>query len=245
MAQHGSRPATNSLTPFEVPATIASALSLNGSYDYFRDDARKILAHAKHQGIISVIPQLAADATAALAPIPRRTLVDRLTLLGMSMANGKDSEQVKAWLHETTRLLEDLPASVLLPAIDDLVKEPGRVFVPSVGEIREKADVHYKKLHRQAARLNILRQMLEDGVPLPEWVEPVVPSFNPAPPEPNCTPEEAAAILAEFGLPSSGGLAAKLAAGLKEDRPTSAQEAALAGVEPRPERPRDPYALLP
>jgi hypothetical protein len=148
----------------------------------------------------------------------------------MSMAYGKDREQVQAWLHESVRLLEDLPASALLPAIDDCVKEPGRVFVPSVGEIRAKADAALQAAQMRAARLNRLRQMIADGVPIPEWQQSqdcgLTPKREPWTPEPG----ETAAILAEYGIRS--GLAEALTGMLEaKDRPSTAQQMAAEGRE--------------
>ena len=246
LAQHGSTLAKLSPAPlFEVPPQVATVLWLNAEGDYWREDALKRLAHAKRQGCIDAIPALAERATAALAPIPRQSLIDRLTMLGMSMTNGKDAEQIKIWLHETARLLEDLPECVLLPAIDECVKEPGRVFVPSVGEIRAKAEPQLRKIQRQAARLNRLKQMLAEDVEIPD-VPPEPPRWGETEKrtEPNCTPEEAAAILAEFGLKSSFG--SSLAGMLKPEEPKTTQQMAAEGREmPRPLRPSDSWDLLP
>jgi hypothetical protein len=209
----------------------------------------KALARAKHMGMLAAIPALADKAAAALVPVDHNELVDRLTMLGMSMANGKDAEQVRAWLHETARLLSDLPKRVLFDAIDDCVKEPGRVFVPSVGEIRERAASSLQRAERIAARLRLLAKLIAEGVDLPEWVEPTAGRFTiPPATEPEkevCTPEQAAAILAEFGLSSSYG--AKLAGMLKPEPEKSRADYIAEGREPPPLKPKEPdhWAMMP
>jgi hypothetical protein len=236
--------------PFEVPERTARLLNLNvglnsfsvnHSYDY-RDQLRA-LTNAKGHGFLDAIPALADKAAAALAPIDRQTLLDRLTMLGMSMPNGKSNEQVTAWMHETARLLSDLPQGVLFDAIDECVKEPGRTFCPSVGEIREKAakDLHRKEAH--AARLRILANLIAEGVEIPEWVQPTRMGMNgpepvPTEAETQCTPEQAAAILKEFGLPTSYG--EKLAGFLKPEPPMSRADMIATGKVPPPIKPDAP-----
>lgn len=219
--------------PFEVPVAVSRALDLhfNGYWDY--PEACRALAKAKRDGFADAIPAIAASALAALAPVQPQALIDRLTMLGMSMMHGKDPAQVKAWLHETARLLSDLPQDILFTAIDECVKEPGRVFVPTVGEIREKAMEPMRTMERTAARLNRVAKLIEEGADIPpaepekswDWrnQQEVV--------EPNrCTPEEAAAILAEFGL--KGSTAESLTRHLGAPRkPTRADYIAM-GVDP-------------
>ena len=230
-AMHGSRLAQAS-SAFEVPPHIAR--HLGGEYPA----QLRTLSVAKHEGWLEIIPQLAEKALAALVPVEGKALVNRLTMLGMSMANGKDREQITAWLHETARLLADLPQSVLFDAIDECVKEPGRVFVPSVGEIREKASDTLQKREREAARLNRLANLIAEGVEIPEYIPPepidwALPTAERR--EPNVTPEEAAAILEEFGLKSSMG--SKLAGMLKPAQPKSRNEMIAEGREPPPINP--------
>lgn len=239
-----SKPANGlALVHFEVPERTARLLnlnvglnsfSINHSYDY-RDQLRA-LTNAKHHGFLDAIPALADKAAAALAPVDRQTLLNRLTMLGMSMPNGKSNEQVTAWMHETARLLSDLPQGVLFDAIDECVKEPGRTFCPSVGEIRDKAakDLHRKEAH--AARLRILANLIAEGVEIPDWVAP--PHYTPPEPEPNCTPEQAAEILKEFGLPTAYG--EKLAGFLKPEPTMSRADMIAAGKVPPPIKPDAP-----
>lgn len=236
------QPATLSSTPaqrcsaadFKVPAALSKALSLGSSYF----DAGQALGRAKYEGTLALIPDLAERALVALAPIEKGPLVDRLTMLGLSMANGRDPAQITAWLHETARLLSDLPQSILCDAIDECVKEPGRVFAPSVGEIRAKAAGSLNERSREAAHLNEMARLIREGVSFPEWVPPppkpcfgdiVKPEFRD---EDRCTPEEAAAILAELGMPSA--YADKLK-GFLSPQPTRQEMIAQGKTPPRVE----------
>lgn len=230
-----------------MPPAIVSALSLDISYDYEYSDAMRALSRAKHDGFLEVIPQLAAKAIAASVPVEHQPLIDRLTMLGMSMMHGKDSAQIQAWLHETARLLGDIPEGVLFDAIDGCVQEPGRVFVPSVGEIRERASEALRKQERRAARLNRLATLIAEGVQIPDWVDP--PKWGEARSEfredDRCTPEQAKAILAEFGLPS--GFSDKLAGLLQPEPPKSRADLIAEGSEPPPigKTPdADPWAMM-
>jgi hypothetical protein len=179
-------------------------LWLDTNSHYWSEDAGKMLARAKYDGTAETIPMLAAHATAGLAPVQPEALRQRLTMLGMSMANGRDAAEATAWLHESTRLLEDLPETVLFQAIDDCVKASS--FLPSVKEIRDRADPAFRKLQRQAARLNVLRQMLEHGVPLPQYVPPPEDAWNPKPKDKPWFPKEGetAQIIAEVRASLAG-----------------------------------------
>lgn len=234
---------TSASNRFEVPPAIVSVLGLDSSYSYEHPDTMRALSRAKHDGFLETIPQLAAKAITASVPVEHQPLIDRLTMLGMSMMHGKDAAQIQAWLYETARLLGDLPEGVLFDAIDDCVKEPGRVFVPSVGEIRERASAALQKQERRAARLNRLAKLIEDGAEIPDWEPPTRWGLNgpepvPAVPEPICTPEQAAAILKEYGLPSSYG--EKLAGYLKPEPHKSRAEWVAEGKEPPPIVPTTP-----
>jgi hypothetical protein len=228
-SQAGSRPTPHSPARFEIPAHIASALALCGSYFEYADQVRG-LARAKHDGFLEAIPALADRALAALAPVDEKALLDRLTMLGMSMAHGKAPEEQTAWLHEATRLLSDLPQAIVFDAIDECVKEPGRVFAPSVGEIRAKAAGPLQQREREAARLRRLAILIAEGAEIPDWIRPDYVASAPPPPEPVCTPEEATAILAEFGIKSL--FAEKLAGMLKPEQPKSRADMIAEGIEP-------------
>lgn len=229
-----------------MPPKIVSALWLDSSY-FEHSDALRALGRAKHEGCLDAIPALAAKASAALVPCAPQPLRDRLTLLGMSMANGKHPDEVKAWMHETTRLLGDLPQHVLFTAIDDCVKEPGRVFLPSIGEIREKASASLAKEERRAARLNRMARLIEEGASFPDWVppDPSIWGAPPPDPEPVCTPEQAAEILAEFGLSSA--LGSKVAGMLNPEPQQTRAEMIAAGVCPPPIKRDEPdaYTMMP
>lgn len=228
-APAGSTPMMRSPAPFTVPREIAAALWLNSNSPVEYPDQVRALSRAKHDGFIEAIPVLADKAAAALAPVKPKTLLDRLTLLGMSMAHGKSPEEQKAWLHEATRLLSDLPQGILFDAIDECVREPGRVFAPAVGEIRAKAAQPLQRAEREAARLRRLAMLIAEGVEIPDWIEPQFPA-KPKPPEPLCTPEEASAILAEFGIKSAYGK--KLAAMLQPEPELTRAEMIAVGREP-------------
>lgn len=232
-------PQTRSLAvvPFQIPDQITALLSLAYDGSFAENGAIKALSRAKSEGLADAIPALAERALASLNPMPERARLDRLTLLGMSMANGKDADQVRAWLHETGRLLNDLPGDILSGAIDECVKEPGRVWLPSVGEIREKAAAPLQKRERIAARLCHLANLIKQGVEVPDY-DPDKPGWEyprPRPPvqqgwKPN--EGETASILAEFGLPSSvGSLVAKVLEPKK-----SRAEMIAEGREPSPAR---------
>ena len=207
-------------------------LGLSSNYFDFPDQLRS-LSKAKHRGFLAAIPALADKAAATLAPVDPQALLDRLTMLGMSMAHGKTPEEQRAWLHETARLLGDLPESILFDAIDECVKEPGRVFAPAVGEIREKASGPLHEKERAAARLRRYANLIAEGVDIPEWVEPTSPQWSvPQQPKKICTPEEARAILVEYGL--RGTVAESVAGMLKPDHPKSRAELIAEGKEPPP-----------
>lgn len=196
----GSRLATNlPAEQFGVPPAIASALWLHGnSWNSWGDDELRALSRAKHEGILDLIPQLAEKALQALAPVDGAALVRRLTLLGMTMPNAKSDDEKRAWLHEMARLLGDYPQSVLFQAIDECVKEPGRVWCPAVGEIIAKAEPLRRQKEREAARLQAIANRLATGVEIPVYQPPEPSSWqSTAKPkeEERCTPEEARRIL--------------------------------------------------
>lgn len=128
--------------------------------------------------------QLLAELTDANRPTSRDWLQKRLRLLWKS-STPAGSLDATAWLHETGRLLADLPQDILAAAIDTAVMQSVRGFMPSVGEIRAIAEPHARLRRLQEDRLRAAM----------EWTPPV-----PVPTEPTCTPEEAAAILAEEGI---------------------------------------------
>lgn len=188
------------------------------------------LSRAKSKGFLDAIPALADAAAAALGQVDHKRLLDRLTMLGMSMANGKSADEQKAWLHETTRLLADLPEAILFDAIDTCVMEPGRVFLPSIGEIRDKAAEPLRRAEREAAHLRRLALLIREGVTIPDWVQPSTLRLDPEPEKKIVTPEERRAILAEYGLGENGSLASLL----NPERPKTRAEWIAEGKEPPP-----------
>lgn len=120
----------------------------------------------------------------ALAPVPTEWLAERLRLLWKSSpVNG--SLDATAWVHETGRLLMDIPQDILATAIDEAVKKSERGFMPTIGEIRKIAEPRLRDLRLERWRL-----------------EQVVAHEEPktAEPEPRCTPEEADRIRREVGI---------------------------------------------
>ena len=180
----------------------------------------RTLSRAKHEGLLGDIPRLAQCALAALNPVPPQVLLDRLTMLGMSMIRGMTDPERKAWLHETGRLLSDLPEAIVLEAIDECVKEPGRAFAPTVGEIRAKALPPLEQAKVLSANLQNLARLVADGVEIPDYQEP---RRLPLPEEPKEVwrpePGETAAILAEVGLRGTA-MGDKLAAMVEPSGPS-------------------------
>ncbi|MFA6031829.1 MAG: hypothetical protein WC889_02880 [Myxococcota bacterium] len=128
--------------------------------------------------------QLLAELVEGNRPATPDWLQKRLRLLWKS-STPAGSLDATAWLHETGRLLADLPQDILAAAIDTAVMQSARGFMPSVGEIRAIAEPHARTRRLQEDRLRAAI----------DWTPPV-----PVPVEPTCTPEEAAAILAEEGI---------------------------------------------
>ena len=88
------------------------------------------------------------------------------------MIRGLTNDEREAWLHETGRLLADLPERIVFEAIDECVKEPGRCFAPSVGEIREKAAAPLRRAEIEAANLRRMAQLIAEGAEIPEYAPP-------------------------------------------------------------------------
>lgn len=120
----------------------------------------------------------------ALRPVVRDWLADRLRLLWKSStpSSGLDAT---AWLHETARLLGDIPQDILAVAIDDAVRKSERGFMPSVGEIRAFAEPQLKRRKLHCWRLKQIAA-LEPEPPLPQ--------------NERCTPAQAAEIRKAAGI---------------------------------------------
>lgn len=143
-------------------------------------DARRVLQRDRVD-----LPALIRQHEAALSPTPQHWLAERLQKLWKSMTVPNAFEAI-SWMHETGRLLVDIPQDILAFAIDEAVKRSARGFLPSVGEIRAIAEPKLLERKRHLGRLKIIRDMPAPAKPLA--------------PEDRCTPEQAAAIIREVGL---------------------------------------------
>jgi len=130
--------------------------------------------HAAKSFNPSSLPRLIAAHDASLEPVAHDWLQKRLRVLWKSsVVNG--SLDATAWLHETGRLLADLPHDLLADAIDTAVKSSERGFMPTVGQIRALAEpkLHQRQMH--AARLRAI-----NGVNSGANTAPEAPSAPPA-----------------------------------------------------------------
>jgi hypothetical protein len=115
-------------------------------------------AYAAKQFHPASLPRLIAAHDAALAPVSDDWLQKRLRLLWKSsVVNG--SLDATAWLHETGRLLADIPQDILADAIDSCVKSSERGFMPTVGQIRAVADPRMQQRETHAARLRSIERV--------------------------------------------------------------------------------------
>jgi hypothetical protein len=135
-------------------------------------------AHAAKAFHPSALPRLIDAHEAALRPVSSDWLQKRLRLLWKSsVVNG--SLDATAWLHETGRLLADIPQDILSDAIDRCVKESDRGFMPTVGQIRAVADPKFRLREMHARRLAAIRDndaadpkpAAEQASPAPEIAE--------------------------------------------------------------------------
>lgn len=130
------------------------------------------------------VPALVAAHARALAPAAKEWLADRLWLLWKSSPI-KPQVEAKAWLHETGRLLRDLPQDILATAIDEAVMKSERGFMPTVGEVRAIADPRFRERNLAKWRLEQVRSY--------KGRENLATDRR-------CTPEEAAVIRKEVGI---------------------------------------------
>lgn len=171
-----------------IPRGIASALADNrfSLTEWTTATALERMDRADRQRV----PGLADQAEATLLPADREWLSDRLSTLWMVMSNERDPDRTTAWLHEYMRLLDDLPQDIVSPAIDEAVKKSERGFLPSIGAIRAIADPVLEERRQKVRRL----RMLADAILAPEMPKLEQEPFKP------CSPEDAAAIMAECGI---------------------------------------------
>ena len=171
-----------------IPRAIASALADNrfSLNEWTTATALERMDRSDRQRV----PGLAQQAEATLRPADRQWLSDRLSTLWMVMSNERDPDRTTAWLHEYMRLLDDLPQDIVSTAIDEAVKKSERGFLPAIGAIRAVADPMLEERKQKVRRL----RMLADAILAPELPKLEQEPFKP------CSPEDAAAIMAECGI---------------------------------------------
>ncbi len=130
------------------------------------------MREVREAGYADNLPAMAAQMRSALAGVETEWLVDRLSLMWDAMGHSKSDDVATAWLHETTRLLSDLPQDICSDAIDEAVKASERGFIPAIGEIRKYADPLLAKRKRAAARLNALVNFRAEKPAAVEQIDP-------------------------------------------------------------------------
>ncbi|APL94100.1 hypothetical protein [Sphingobium indicum] len=189
MGQEISIQAGGAVSPkLSIPRGIASALADNrfSLTEWTTATALERMDRSDRQRV----PGLAQQAEATLRPADREWLSDRLSTLWMFMSNERDPDRTTTWLHESMRLLDDLPQDIVSPAIDEAVKKSERGFLPSIGAIRAIADPMLEDRRQKVRRL----RMLADAILAPEMPKLEREPFKP------CSPEDAAEIMAENGI---------------------------------------------
>lgn len=125
-------------------------------------NSSRALAELKRDGFDGAVPAAAAQVQRALAPADPDGLNDRLTALGMMMAPNRGEAEASIWLAETRRLLGDLPADILADAIDEHVRTSK--FLPTVAEIRARADPVMAARRRLFSQLDAMARLIASGV---------------------------------------------------------------------------------
>lgn len=144
------------------------------------------LKELRRDGQLGKVPAAIATLETALEPVSPKWLGDRLSFLWLAMGHSRDPNVSAAWLHETARLLSDIPGDIVADAIDEAVKASERGYMPSVGSIRKIADPMVAKRKRALARLRAVVSYTREK---PEAVE-------------RPTPEQVAEILNQHGFAS-------------------------------------------
>lgn len=167
------------------PITI-SALAPPEWDDFTQRWARKKIAEAR----IDLPAELRA-ATDSCRPVNVEWLAARLKVVWKSTIP-TSSMEAKDWLHETGRLTKHLPQDIAGHAIDEAVKASR--FTPTAGDILAIAEPLLVERRKQRQRLDVL--VNGDRRPEAPWQR------DSEPPQVDrvCTPEEAAAIMAECGI---------------------------------------------
>lgn len=171
-----------------VPRAIASVLSDNqfSLREWTAADAVSRLAEMDRARLAG----LATQAAATLQPANPQWLNDRLSTMYLAMSHDTNPDKATAWLHETIRLLADIPLDIVGPAIDEAVKRSERGFLPSVGAIRAIADPQLDERRQKVARLRKMADAAVTATAPRVTAEPFVP----------CSPEDAASIMQEYGI---------------------------------------------
>ena len=165
-----------------VPRAIASVLSDNqfSLREWTAADAVSRLAEMDRARLAG----LAAQAASTLQPANPQWLNDRLSTMYLAMSHDTNPDKATAWLHETIRLLADIPQDIVGPAIDEAVKRSERGFLPSVGAIRAIADPQLDERRQKVARLRKMADAAINAAAPRVTAEPFVP----------CSPEQ------EYGI---------------------------------------------
>jgi len=167
-----------------MPLSVSSALA-DGAWD--REHAISVMERESVDA-----PALLAHLDAGLRPVPSEWLAERLRILWKSSVPSNNLD-AKSWVHETGRLLSDLPTDIVAEAIDTAVRNSLRGFMPTVGEIRAIAVPLFERRKQQVDRMRVVVHG-ELARPRYPW-EP--PERNIAP-EDLCSPEQAAQILRDL-----------------------------------------------
>jgi hypothetical protein len=138
------------------------------------------------------VPAMIRHADLALAPVSPKWLADRLKTLWKSTVPA-GSMAAMEWLAETGRLIKHLPLDIVAHAIDETIRRSDKGFTPTASEILKHANVLIGE------RLRIRRRLehVLHGGPHP-WKNEIDIA-----PEDLCSPEQAAEILASFGMKSA------------------------------------------
>jgi hypothetical protein len=147
-----------------VPPELRLALAdrsfvQDGSRRWSPEHALRVLGDERVGAVRPAIEALEA----ALLPVERRWLGDRLTLLWtmfMASRTTSDPDAVTIWMAEYIRLLGDLPHDIAEAAIDGAVRGARHGFIPSVGEVRAIADPLLVERQEQLSRLRLVEEAL-------------------------------------------------------------------------------------
>lgn len=142
-----------------LPRVIASAVEDN-RFAVSSWNATSAALAIRRDGYADRIEGMSRSFVTSLAPAPRDWLIDRLTLAWLASGHSKSEEVATAWLHETSRLLSDLPFDILASSIDLAIKQSERGFLPSVGSIRKIAEERVATRSRVVDRLGAIARAL-------------------------------------------------------------------------------------